>query len=93
MTTLENLCPTFQKSIKFVNKQIREAKEPDASLVKALADLTRAYLQLQGKEADPEDGEPNYYENMVKEARSQSTPPKRKVPVKKKITMVKRKTS
>ena len=33
-----------------VNKQIRESNDPDASLVKALADLTRAYLQLKGGE-------------------------------------------
>ena len=93
---LHNLAPTFQKTIRHITKQIRESNDPDANMVKALADLTRAYLQLKGKEVDPElNGNPDYYSSMLKEAnsRAEQAGQKRKKPIKKKITLVKRKTS
>ena len=62
-----------------INKQIRESEDLDANLIKALADLTRAYLQLQGKESNPDlDGDPEYYNKMLKEAQRAARPEKRK---------------
>ena len=91
---LENLAPTFQKTIRHINKEIRDAKEPDSNLIKALADLTRAYLSLKGGESDPTlDGDPNYYSNMLREAKAAARPEKRKKLPKKNITLIKRKTS
>ena len=90
---LHNLVPTFQKTIRHINKQIRESNNPDANMVKALADLTRAYLQLKGQEVDPDlDGNPNYYDQMLKEANSRAEHERqgREKPIKRKKTLVKR---
>ena len=89
---LENLAPTYQKTLRHINKEIRSSDEPEANLIKALADLTRAYLQLQGKESDPDlDGNPDYYSNMLKDAQAAARPQKKRKSTKKKITLVKRK--
>ena len=84
---LENLAPTYQKTLRLINKQVRESNDPDANVIKALADLTRAYLQLQGKESDPAlDGDPTYYDKMLKDAQAAAAQPiKRKKSTKRKL--------
>ena len=90
---LENLTPTYQKTLRLINKQVRESDDPDPNLIKALADLTRAYLQLKGKESDPAlDGNPDYYEQMLKDSQW-TRQEQRKKPTKKKTTLVKRKST
>ena len=89
---LENLSPTYQKTLRMINKQIRESKDADANLIKALADLTRAYLQLQGRETDPDlDGNPDYYSEMLKDAKAASQDQKERKPTKKRKVLMKRK--
>ena len=88
---LENLGPTYQKTLRKIIKQIRESDEIDSNAVKALADLTRAYLQLAGKESDPDlDGDPNYYDKMLKDSQW-TRQEQRKKPVKRKTSLIKRK--
>ena len=88
---LENLAPTYQKTLRMINKEIRESKDLDSNLIKALADLTRAYLQLQGKESDPDlNGNPDYYNKMLKDAQAAARPQKKRKSTKRKL--IKRKS-
>ena len=71
---LENLTPTYQKTLRHLNKQIREQDEIDSNAVKALADLTRAYLQLKKERDDPQwEGNADYYDQMVREAEARAS--------------------
>jgi hypothetical protein len=73
------MMPALEKTIRKISMDLRRQKESDPALVKALADLVKAFAQLSPEEKQEQGdwdyetfGDPDYVDKLERDARARS---------------------